>query len=387
MINVRLSVIRVFKATTMIIFGTYLPIYLTDIGFSGTEVGVLSSVGQAFVILAQFIWGPIIDRAPTKNRMLFIFFSGSAIAMLGIMKLSGLTGIMIMYCIYCFFNAPSTATIDTISLDAISNRGGQLSQLKIVDTLSIGLISWLVGIIISNANQFNPTTKVIFPISVTSFILTIGSIALLPSVRGYQRGKKIMPFYKLFKDIDLLIYLLYVCAIQLSTGMSKIYLNIYIKNQIGADFVGMVMMVASLSVIPYLLFAKKIDKKISEPHLLILSGLINSIQFLLLSFTSIPIVILITQGLEAISRSVFGYILIIYIDKNVPKELKATGQMMVIIAIAGLPFTIGNSLGGILNDWIGTIQLLQVCGYYTLVVSITFGLIVALKNRKKLISI
>jgi len=72
--------------------------------------------------------------------------------------------------------------------------------------------------------------------------------------------------------------------------------------------------------------------------------------------------------LSGIGIAVQKYVLVVYINETAPKELKATGQTLALIAIAGLPYTIGNIVGGVLSDVLGTVRLLQMCGVYVTIV-------------------
>ena len=51
------------------IFGTYLNLYLNDVGFSKTQMGMFTSLSTLLVLIVQPLWGYVSDRSKTKNRI------------------------------------------------------------------------------------------------------------------------------------------------------------------------------------------------------------------------------------------------------------------------------------------------------------------------------
>ena len=59
--------------------------YLSSIGFSGTQVGIVTSLGTASAVFAGIFWGKIFANSEKKRKIIaFLFFGASAFALLGL---------------------------------------------------------------------------------------------------------------------------------------------------------------------------------------------------------------------------------------------------------------------------------------------------------------
>ena len=65
------------------IFGTYLNLYLNDVGFSKTQMGMFTSLSTLLVLIVQPLWGYVSDRSKTKNRILNLLLIAGATTILG----------------------------------------------------------------------------------------------------------------------------------------------------------------------------------------------------------------------------------------------------------------------------------------------------------------
>ena len=82
--------------------------YLSSIGFSGTQVGTVTSLGTAAAVLGGMFWGKVYANASHKKRVIAIMFTGAAI-----MSVAGLsTKVFIIYAavysVMYFFQDPYT---------------------------------------------------------------------------------------------------------------------------------------------------------------------------------------------------------------------------------------------------------------------------------------
>lgn len=123
------------------------------------------------------------------------------------------------------------------------------------------------------------------------------------------------------------------------------------------SFVGFAFMIYAFSEIPFLLFAHKILKKIGFKNMLLISGTITGIRWLLLS--------LATQVGQAVAIQIlhcFGFAALIltisiYINENVPNELKASGQSLNTLTGIWFPRVVGSVLGGVISQVIDLKQI------------------------------
>jgi PPP family 3-phenylpropionic acid transporter len=106
------------------------------------------------------------------------------------------------------------------------------------------------------------------------------------------------------------------------------------------------MVISSLSEIPFLLFAQRILRRIRIPHILLISSLAAALRWFSFYFTDNPIWVLPAQILHGLIFIVLSVTLAMYINQEVPKELKASGQTFHGLLSVGVARIIGSFVGG-----------------------------------------
>ena len=142
--------------------------------------------------------------------------------------------------------------------------------------------------------------------------------------------------------------------VQITLGYYYAFFPIYF-NQLGADnsLLGWSMLFASLSELPFLLFGHKIIERFSIPAVLVATAFFAGLRWLFFYFVHNPYLVLPIQMFHGLIFIVLSVTLAIYINQQVPKELKASGQTMNGLLSLGLARIIGSMAGGIASEYIG----------------------------------
>jgi PPP family 3-phenylpropionic acid transporter len=106
----------VFIYMSNAVYGTFIPLYFQHLGFTQPQIGTLLSLGPLIAILAQPVWGTLSDRAKTKNRILLLLIAGSGGAMLLYPLSNQFAYLLIMICVFTFFQTSIFAVSDAITL-------------------------------------------------------------------------------------------------------------------------------------------------------------------------------------------------------------------------------------------------------------------------------
>ncbi len=90
--------------------------YLSSIGFSGTQVGIITSMGTATAFFAGIFWGDVYSNAKHKRMILAgMCLAAAALALAG----SGIKGFLLYMLVYCcmyFFQSPLHGLCDSLVL-------------------------------------------------------------------------------------------------------------------------------------------------------------------------------------------------------------------------------------------------------------------------------
>ena len=103
------------------IFGTYLNLYLNDVGFSKTQMGMFTSLSTLLVLIVQPLWGYVSDRSKTKNRILNLLLIAGATTILGFYLNINYWWIMVVNCLFCVFYNPVPPLLDNLSLETLES--------------------------------------------------------------------------------------------------------------------------------------------------------------------------------------------------------------------------------------------------------------------------
>ena len=350
------------------VYGTFIPVYLNGIGFSKTAVGTLLALGPLIACIAQPIWGLASDRAASKNSVLKTLILGSAAAIV-LYPLSGsffyLLAVMV---VFSFFQSSINPISDAITLEHLEASRWRFSRIRLAGTLGFAVMSVITGVVA--LRNLNWIFFLYFAIAIAAFFAAFR----LPVVQGHQSAGSRVPVWHLFKSRELIALIGFNFVIQLTFGFYYSFFPIHFK-QMGADsaMLGWAMLITSTSEIPFLLFADKILDRLGVKPTLVLSSLIIAIRWLLLFFVTDTYAILVVNASHGLTFIVFSFCLATFINKNVPKELRASGQTMNALLCMGLARIAGSVFGGIFSDMLGIRQVFLYTSLIDFAAAVIFG--------------
>lgn len=359
------------------VYGTFIPIYLSNAGFSKTAVGTLLALGPFIAFIAQPIWGLASDRAASKNSILKTLIFGSAAAIVLYPLSINFFYILAVIVVFSFFQSSVAPVSDAITLEHLETSRWKFSRIRLAGTLGFALMSVVAGVIARK--NIESIFILYFSIAMVAFF----AVFRLPLVKGHQSEGKKVPIWHLFKIRELVILFAFSFVVQLTFGFYYSFFPIYYK-QLGADsaMLGWAMFITSTSEIPFLLFADKILAKLGIKLTLISSSLIIAIRWMLLFFITDTYAILAVNATHGLTFIVFSFCMATFINKNVPKELRASGQTMNALCM-GLARIIGSVFGGIFSDAAGIQQVFLHTSLIDFAAVIIFGTLFLLQRQKR----
>jgi PPP family 3-phenylpropionic acid transporter len=151
------------------------------------------------------------------------------------------------------------------------------------------------------------------------------------------------------------------------------YYPIYFTSIGGnSSFIGLLMFVCAASEIPLWILINKFVKRAGFARLMVIAALITGLRWLLLYFVTSPVLIILvnlTHGLGFVS---FNYSLVVYINNNVSKGLRATGQTVNALAATVFTRVIGGYLIGYASDAFGVNRMMLVASIATFAATVIF---------------
>jgi PPP family 3-phenylpropionic acid transporter len=355
------------------VYNTFIPVYFDSIGSTPLQIGSLLSLGPLVAILAQPIWGAIGDRANTKNSVLKVLIIGSGISILLFPVSNQFYYLLLIICVFSFFQTSIFALSDAITLDELDKqKKWSFGPIRMGGTLGFALMSVVFGMVAS------VHIHLLFPVYALVMVASLILLTRLPKVAGYQLTGQNMQVWVLFKNRKLMLYMGISFALQVTLGYYYAFFPVYFKEMGGNnELLGWSMVISSLSEIPFLLYSHKIFQRVHIRYIFIGAGVATFFRWIAFYYVHDPYFALPVQLLHGLMFIVMNVTMATYINREVPKELKASGQALNGLLSFGASRVIGSFIGGLAVNWIGMRKVFLYHAFIALLCIAVFGVISA----------
>jgi len=361
------------------VYGTFVPLYFQHIGYDPAEIGTLLSLGPLVAILAQPVWGTLSDRARTKNAVLLTLLAGCVVSMI-LFPLSTAFGyVLIMICLFMFFQTSIYAIVDAVTLEVIDRRrSGTFSHIRMGGTFGFAAMSVLFGFLARE--HIGLLFAVNGAILGICFLLT----TRFPVVAGHQSHGSRMNLTALFRNRRLMTYLALNVVVQITLGYYYAFFPLYFR-ELGGDtaLLGWSMVISSLSEVPFLLFFNRIVERVRVQVLLLGAGLAAALRWYLYTIIDEPWLALPVQALHGLIFIVLSVTMAVIINREVPNELKASGQTLNGLLSLGAARIVGSFAGGAASDAYGLRSVFAVSAAVCLACVAVFAVVFRLQGDRK----
>ena len=126
---------------------------------------------------------------------------------------------------------------------------------------------------------------------------------------------------------------------------------------------------------PFLLLSGKIFSRVRIPYILLGAAAATALRWLLFSVLHSPYAILPVQALHGLIFIVISVTMSVFINKEVPGELKASGQTLNGLINLGIARMIGSFAGGIASEHFGMQKLFLYSSVITVASMLLFALV------------
>lgn len=339
------------------VYGTFVPVYFESVGFTHTQIGLLLSLGPLVALLAQPLWGTVSDRARTKNSVLLLLLAGCAFCMAVFPLSASFVFVLVMICLFMFFQTPVYAVGDAITLEILDRRGGgNFSHIRMAGTFGFAVMSVVFGWMARGHIEW------LFPVNLAVFAACMLLLVRIPRVEGHQsRGQK-MHMGMLFRNRKLVLYLAMCFILHMTLGFYYSFFPLYFQ-ELGADsaWVGWSMLISSFSEIPFLLLSAYLFRNVPIPYILLGAGAMTALRWFLYSIVENPLWVFPIQLLHGLIFIVLTVTMAIFINREVPPELKASGQTLHALLCLGVARVVGSLAGGAAGDVFGLKNVFFYC--------------------------
>lgn len=385
-LQLRYNLLQIFYWLTSCTIYGYTAVFLQYKGLNNTQIGIVTGLGAFLSIFSS----PYISSLVTRIKMLTI------------RKLMLVTYI-IMFCIWIIMIVvplPSYVLIGLFILiiNMIVSNVPLLSMicmdyLKSGHYLNFGLargagsVSYAVSAVLLGQfiDLLNPSVLAIAhaigAIFLFTDLFTMPDISI-SSAKDNQKDSISMYHFILKYKRFFMILLAFGFLFGASSTLATFLVNIVKKLGGNTSVYGIAIFCMAASEMPFMAIAHSLMKRIRTESILLFASLMYIFRNFLICFAPSLSVLLIGLAFQGISYGLFTAAITYYVNEAVEEKDTMMGQTMIGVLTTGMGATIGNFLGGYLQDCFGLSVMLAFALVLTVIGVLLMIIIIAVKRQK-----
>ena len=311
--------------------------YLSSIGFSGTQVGLITSMGTGVAIFATLLWGRVYANSHKKRIVLIIMCFASAT--LGVVSTTTTMFLVYatLYSVLYFFQGPLHGLADAF----VISKSNNFSAIR-----ALGAAGYAVAVFVAGRYAESYGLKGIFYMYAIAFVITAAFIMMESEPPFHKDEEKKVSIGEVFKNkkfIKLLICSFFLMGTNIT---NRTYIGYLFREQ-GGDVagIGLAFLLMAGSEAPFMALTPIMSKKIGSEKLLLIGMALTAVRFGFYATGPSYTLLLGTFFLQGITN---GIILVELVKAfgNVVEERLSSMSISIYYAI-------GNSMSVILCNMIG----------------------------------
>lgn len=337
------------------ILGLYLPyfnLYCYHLGFSGAQIGTLSGIRSATLVLFPFVWGALADRYHRRKSIYLLCNLTAAAIWCGYLVTTSFAPMLVIAVAYGIFFAPLISFLEAYAMDLLGKDKKAYGRVRVWGSVSFILVVTLMGPLIERHG-----VGLIVPFILGGALLQTAAAGGLPRAGAMPQpatGDALarMPWSRT------VVFLCCGFLMLASHGTYYGFFSIHLENMgLPPTYIGISWAVAVLAEIVVMINSQRLFARASFERVLLGSFLVAALRWLLLALFPSPAVILGTQILHAFSYGTFHMASILYMDHLTPGPAKTLGQAANNAVTYGLGLMVGFMVNGALFDALGARNL------------------------------
>lgn len=372
----------------------YQSVYLKNIGFQATDLGMLNAVASAVAIASVSFWGMISDKIGSLKKVLFfvLLFGGLLYALIPLIPAGmpfTMTFIFIAIPFINFFKGSMITMVENMQVRNCNELRLNYGLSRAIGSFCFALSGFILVGLLGKVLQIEDTFFLSFVLFIPVIVLTLfvreprGAVKTKKTEAAGEKPPK-ADIRLLFRDKQYLAFLffalLFYTAISCSGGFIPYYMS---SIHVPSEHYGIILSYRALLEIPFLLLMNKLRRRFDLKYLLMASVVFMMIESILFStFANSMFTMLLSTTFFGLGNGLFIGSSLNYLYELAPAGLKASAQAFFAAtsAIAGIG---GNLLGGMMFDALGAKPFYMVVFFIYLASVLVFAFSILLFARKK----
>lgn len=352
-------------------FLPYIVLYYQSLGFTGTQIGLLSAISPLISLVGAPFWTGLADVS-RRHRLIMsitLLVSIGLVATFPLLKTIG--AVLVLISLYSFMIAPVNSFADSATMTMLGDQQNMYGRIRSGGTIGWGFIAPIAGIVVERFGlnwAFWSYAGVMFVGFLFSQQFKYKHVQQTVSLKSGMRD--------LFSNRRMVLFL----TTAFFAGMSLMAINAYLAPYLAelgirSSLLGVALAIATISELPVLFFGNRLLAKLKPHGLLTLSMCAVTIRLFFYAIFQTTAGILWFQLINGFTFAALWVAGVSYINENAPPGLSATTQAVFGAAVFGFGAAGGGFIGGILLEQVGGAAMFAFFGFTTLMMLIVYTLL------------
>ena len=338
--------------------GAYVPfatLYFRELGFSGTEIGILAaqlSVGTAVVAPMA---AAISDARGLHRTILLLALTSAAAMALILTQITSFWLFFLFTALFAISMAPVSSHLDSYAVTYGARSGASYGRLRVWGSAGFTIVVLVVGRWMGDV-----VDRRIYIAIAIGLGLALASVFGLPKIDHQRRSSPFHGFGEAWRNRPLALLMIVALISAFGTAVANNFLVIHLEEIDGsARLVGPAFAIGAASELPVMLLAGATMRKIQPFWLIAAALLLYALRFFIYGVTESPELLLGLQTLHGMSYGLFLTATVTLAYRLAGSGLAATAQALLTAMSFGFGSIAGSLIGGALLDHYGTARLFQ----------------------------
>ena len=356
----RLGIMMFFQYA---IWGAWAPVLsaylLDDLGFTGTQTGLIFALLPLATVISPFIGGQVADRHLSSERIIgFLQFTGGILLIL-MARTTTFSAMWPLMLIYCLLYAPTLALTNSLAMINLRDSEKEFGVIRVWGTLGwigAGLALWGWRTLGAGDQGLLMGGDMIFLAGIFSILMSFQSFTL-PHTPPNKEGVKPWAFLeslKMLADRDFAIFVGITFVVSTELEFYYILTAPFLQSEtIGVSSANLpaimaIGQVAEIFVLAFLLSWAL--KRYGMRKTLAIGVVAWPIRYIIFAIGAPGWLVIASLALHGFCYVFFFVAAFIYVDKVAPADIRASAQSLIAIVALGLGRGVGSLFAGRIQD-------------------------------------
>lgn len=349
--------------------------YLSSIGFSGTQVGIITSLGTATAFFAGIFWGDIYSNSRRKRMILAgMCLMAAVLALLG----SGIQAFLVYALVYCcmyFFQSPLHGLCDSLALD----QQGNFPVIR-----AFGAIGYAVCVFVTGEFAENNGLKTLFYVYAIAFFIAMLLIFREKEPEGSADEEEKIQISALLHQKDF-VKLVVSAFFAVGTSVAHNTYFGYLFRDGGGDVggIGLAFLLMCGSEAVFMILIPGLTKKFPSEKLILFAMILSACRYGFYAAGPGAGMLLWTFFLQGIVNGILLVELVKYVNYLVGPKYSSAAISVYYAVTSSLSVIVCNLFGGIILDAAGARAVYAFFSLYNMVAVVLYIVLGLHKDKKR----